>query len=40
MSARRIRGWLSEGLDVYSYFNNDERGYAVANAIRLRELVG
>lgn len=38
--ARRIRGWLSEGLDVYSYFNNDERGYAVANAMRLRELVG
>jgi uncharacterized protein YecE (DUF72 family) len=38
--ARRIRGWLGEGLDVYSYFNNDERGYAVANAIRLRELVG
>ncbi|MFQ5847949.1 MAG: DUF72 domain-containing protein [Candidatus Methylomirabilales bacterium] len=37
--AGRIREWLGDGLDVYSYFNNDERGYAVANARRLRELV-
>src|SRR5258705_3076391 len=26
------------GRDVYVYFNNDERGYAVANARRLTEL--
>ncbi|MFQ5882750.1 MAG: DUF72 domain-containing protein [Candidatus Methylomirabilales bacterium] len=38
--AGRIRAWLKKGLDVYAYFNNDERGYAVANAVRLRELTG
>lgn len=37
--AGRIQAWLVQGLDVYSYFNNDEEGYAVANAARLRELV-
>jgi uncharacterized protein YecE (DUF72 family) len=38
--SRRIRGWLGEGLDVYSYFNNDEHGYAVADTVRLIDLVG
>ncbi len=38
--ARRIRGWLKEGLDVYIYFNNDACGYAVQNALRLKELIG
>lgn len=37
--ARRVRAWLGQGLDVYAYFNNDEHGYAVANATRLRELL-
>ncbi|MFQ5989611.1 MAG: DUF72 domain-containing protein [Candidatus Methylomirabilales bacterium] len=40
MWAGRIRGWRRGGLDVYSYFNNDEHGYAVANAMHLVELVG
>jgi uncharacterized protein YecE (DUF72 family) len=31
-----IAGWHDEGLDVYGYFNNDFRGYAVENA---RELI-
>lgn len=34
-----VRGWLAEGRDVYVYFNNDERAYAVFNALRLREMV-
>lgn len=38
--ARRITGWLAEGLDVYVYFNNDGGGAAVRNALRLRQLVG
>jgi uncharacterized protein YecE (DUF72 family) len=38
--ARRIRRWRREGRDVYVYFNNDRKGYAVTNARRLRELVG
>jgi uncharacterized protein YecE (DUF72 family) len=38
--ARRITGWLGDGLDVYVYFNNDGGGAAVRNALRLRQLVG
>lgn len=29
---RRIRAWNREGRDVYVYFNNDWKGYAVQNA--------
>lgn len=39
MDAERIKGWLKEGRDVYIYFNNDAYGYAVKNAVRLKELV-
>ena len=38
--ADRLRGWRDDGLDVYCYFDNDEAGYAAANAARLRELAG
>lgn len=38
--ARRIEGWRQQGLAVYAYFNNDLFGYAVKNALRLRELIG
>jgi uncharacterized protein YecE (DUF72 family) len=38
--AERIRAWRDAGLDVYAYFNNDERAYAPRDALRLRELVG
>lgn len=38
--AERIRAWRDADLDVYAYFNNDERGYAPHDALRLRELVG
>ena len=34
-----ITGWRGEGLDVYGYFNNDLRGYAVENARKLFELL-
>ena len=30
---------LSEGRDVFAFFNNDALGYAVENALRFRELV-
>lgn len=33
---QEIKLWLSSGLDVYVYFNNDFHGFAIANA---RELV-
>jgi uncharacterized protein YecE (DUF72 family) len=38
--ADRIREWRDADLDVYAYFNNDERAYAPRNAARLRALVG
>ena len=37
--ARRIRGWLRHGLDVFAYFNNDAAGHAVADALDLRRCV-
>jgi len=37
--ARRIRGWNAAGKDVYIYFNNDAFGFAVRNALRLKELL-
>jgi len=37
--AGKIKKWLSQGLDVYGYFNNDANAYAVKNAIRLKKLV-
>jgi uncharacterized protein YecE (DUF72 family) len=33
--ARRIRGYLADGLEVYAYFNNDIGGHAVRNALDL-----
>jgi uncharacterized protein YecE (DUF72 family) len=38
--AQRIRDWVGEGRSVYVYFNNDAHGYAVSNALRLREFLG
>ena len=37
--AQNIRTWLQDGLDVYAYFNNDIEGFAIKNAMMLRELV-
>ncbi|MFQ5877994.1 MAG: DUF72 domain-containing protein [Acidobacteriota bacterium] len=37
--AERISDWRRRG-DVYVYFNNDWEGFAVRNAVRLKELVG
>jgi uncharacterized protein YecE (DUF72 family) len=37
--ARRVRGWLREGRDVYVYYNNDIGGHALTNARQLREAV-
>lgn len=35
--AQKISAW---GRDVYLYFDNDRNGYAVRNAIRLKEILG
>jgi uncharacterized protein YecE (DUF72 family) len=37
--AERMLGWAGEGRVVYCYFDNDQHGYAVRDALRLRALV-
>ncbi|MFN3476188.1 MAG: DUF72 domain-containing protein [Candidatus Methylomirabilales bacterium] len=37
--ARKMKGWLKKGLDVYIYYNNDAYGYAIENALRLKALI-
>jgi uncharacterized protein YecE (DUF72 family) len=37
--SNNIKCWLAEGRSVYAYFNNDAHGFAVQNALRLKELV-
>jgi len=37
--ADRIREWTAAGHEVRGYFNNDQHGYAVANAQRLVQLL-
>ena len=33
--AQRCRGWLADGLDVFGYFDNDIKGFAPYDAMRL-----
>ena len=37
--AERIGAWAQNGRDVYCYFDNDDRGFAPKNALRLKELL-
>jgi uncharacterized protein YecE (DUF72 family) len=37
--ARKCSAWLAQGHHLWIFFNNDIHGYAVHNAIRLRELL-
>src|SRR5579875_1229628 len=34
-----LRPWLENGVDAYVYFNNDPGGYALRNAVMLREML-
>ncbi len=38
--AKRVRGWLRAGKDVFVYYNNDIDGHAVDNARQLIKVVG
>ncbi len=38
--AARCRGWADDGLDVFAYFDNDSKGFAPHDAMRLIELLG
>jgi uncharacterized protein YecE (DUF72 family) len=37
--AQKLKRYLRESIDVFVYFNNDARGYAVKNARLLKELL-
>lgn len=37
--AGRIAEWRKAGLEVFVYFNNDVEGYAIKNALSLKEMV-
>lgn len=38
--AKLIRGCVRKGLDVFCYFDNDEKGFAPQDALRLRKMLG
>lgn len=38
--ARRFRSWREKGIDIYCYFDNDEKGYAALDARRMLEMIG
>ena len=38
--ADKCRGWDADGLDVFVYFDNDIKGYAPHDAMKLIELLG
>lgn len=37
--AKLITDWANQGKKVYCYFDNDERGFAVENALELRSII-
>lgn len=37
--ASHIKTWLSQGKEVFAYFNNDTGGYAIRDALNLRRMV-
>jgi len=36
---RRFLTWRDEGRDVYCFFDNDEKGYAALDALRIKEML-
>jgi uncharacterized protein YecE (DUF72 family) len=37
--AEAFSSWADQGKEVFGYFDNDERGYAAQNALKLKELL-
>jgi uncharacterized protein YecE (DUF72 family) len=37
--ADRIKEWHHQGLDVFVYFNNDNNGFAIRNALALKDML-
>jgi len=38
--ATSFQDWASRNLEVFCFFDNDQSGYAVQNALRLKEIIG
>jgi uncharacterized protein YecE (DUF72 family) len=38
--AGAISSWVTQGKEVYCYFDNDQAGYAVQNALELQDMMG
>ena len=38
--AEAFSSWVDEGKEIFCYFDNDEKGYAAQNALKLQELLG
>jgi uncharacterized protein YecE (DUF72 family) len=38
--AGAFAAWVRQGREIFCFFDNDEAGYAVRNALRLQEMVG
>jgi len=38
--AEDLSSWVNGGKEVFCYFDNDEKGYAPQNALKLKELLG
>ena len=38
--AKALSSWAGEGKEVFCYFDNDEKGYAAQNALKLKGLLG
>lgn len=38
--AQRLEEWASHGITSYCYFDNDEKGYAIQDAQKLKEILG
>ncbi|MEW6443276.1 MAG: DUF72 domain-containing protein [bacterium] len=38
--AKTVAAWAAEGKEIYCYFDNDQAGYAVQDALCLREMLG
>jgi uncharacterized protein YecE (DUF72 family) len=36
---RKFKRWVKEGHEVWTFFNNDIHGYAIANALRMKEMI-
>ena len=38
--ARLLRSWARRGIEIFCYFDNDQSGYAVKDALRLKTILG